>query len=140
MDIIKQWFKQDRHSIASNIQQLLDFFLAACLQQCQPCGSPPGDIRWTGQALQHLQPGDRTPRRVVSTAEKICGKTRSITAQTAATVRPVICILLHSHSTKTAPINTLVRFTICKHLTIRRSTHSSGISFSKQRVCMQAKI
>jgi hypothetical protein len=54
MEILKQWFKQDRHCIASNIQQLLDVFRAACLQQCQPCGSPPADICCTEHALQHF--------------------------------------------------------------------------------------
>jgi len=54
MDIPKQWFKQDRHCIASNIRQLLDVFRAARLQQCQSCGSSPADICCKGHTLQHF--------------------------------------------------------------------------------------
>jgi hypothetical protein len=43
--------KQNCHCIASNIQQLQDVLWAALLQQCQPQGSSPSDVRWACDTL-----------------------------------------------------------------------------------------
>jgi len=97
-----------------------------------------------------LQPGDRTPRRVVRTAERNAGRLgASRHRHLQQRELQFSCFFLITQRNRrnntralkqdtTAPFHTLVRFTICTYLTIRRSAHQSGISFSKHRISKQA--
>jgi hypothetical protein len=97
-----------------------------------------------------LQPGDRTTSRVVRNAERYEGRLGASwyrhLLQYELQFSYIFFITQRNRwnnirtlkEDTTVPFHTLVRLSICKHLTIRRSAHCSGIRFSKHRISKQA--